>query len=97
MFTCEPYAPKKTCNVAADRARGVLIGQAAVNTLEKCAQWCNDIQNCRYFLWRPDVSFCLGFSEKCTEVPSTNAINLYDMNTCKHFDASNKLMDDGNF
>ena len=70
------------------------VGKILVNTLEKCAQWCNEIQNCRFFEWNEDVSFCRGYSEKCGNTSDSSA-NLYDMNACFNFDAPNKFKDNG--
>ena len=69
-------------------------------TLEKCAQWCNDIQNCRSFLYRgEDFASCWGYStENCPQEEERYGGDLYAMNTCVNFDApSQKITDNGNF
>ena len=60
-------------------------GYSKFDSLEECAQFCNDVDTCAYFLWIPSKSDCGLFAEEC-KFPYSNAhVTIYEKNTCVGF------------
>ena len=85
-FVCPPYAL-----AGCDYAGVVSRGYGRVDTLEECAQLCNDVQICSHFEWQSDTHKCIFQNRECENQFSSTTRTLHDMSNCVGFDKADKV------